>query len=176
MPFAKIDGRELHYTDYVPSSSSAGALTIVFVHGLGSTQNYYGPVLPYLSEYRCITFDNYGAGRSKYHSETYPDTSIEQIADDVLGIMEYLRVDKAVVVGYSMGGMVPTTIAASKKGAGKIISGICIGPVHPSPQVAQVFVQRVETVREGKSVPLKSPSERGATIDYTLRVANIIDM
>lgn len=151
MPFAKIEGRQLHYTDYASSSNSPTALAIVLVHGLGSTQNYYGPILPYLTDYRCITFDNYGAGRSKYLSDMHPDTSIEQIADDVLGLMDYLKVDKAVVVGYSMGGMVPTTIAASKKGAGRIISAICIGPVHPSPQVAEVFVQRVKTVTEGES-------------------------
>lgn len=151
MPFAKIDGKELHYTDYAPSSDPREALNIVFVHGLGSTQNYYAPILPYLTHHRCITFDNYGAGRSKYYSELYPDISIEQLAESVLGLMDHLKVEKAVVVGYSMGGMVPTTIAASKKGAGRIISGVCIGPVHPSPQVAEVFVQRVKTVTEGKS-------------------------
>ena len=153
MPFAKIDRRELHYTDHASSSGSNQALTLVLVHGLGSTQNYYGPILPYLTDYRCITFDNYGAGRSKYNSETHPDTSIEQIADDVLGLMDDLKVDKAVVVGYSMGGIVPTTIAASEKGSARIISGICIGPVNPSPQVAEVFQKRVKTVREGKCFP-----------------------
>jgi len=159
MPFAKIDGRDLHYTDYASSSGSAAALTIVFVHGLGSTQNYYGPILPYLTDYRCITFDNYGAGRSKYYSELHPDTSIEQIADDVLGLMDFLRVDKAVVVGYSMGGMVPTTIAASKKGASRIISAICVGPVHPSPQVAEIFTQRVKTVRDGECALSMFPAD-----------------
>lgn len=156
MPFAKINGKELHYTDSVSSSGSSTSLTIVFVHGLGSTQNYYGAILPYLTKYRCITFDNYGAGRSKYDSQTHPDTSIGQIADDVIGLMDYLEVMKAVIVGYSMGGMVPTTIAASEKGSGRIISGICIGPVHPSSQVAEVFKQRVKTVREGKSIYLTS--------------------
>lgn len=148
MPFAKIDGRQLHYTDYGPPVGSS--LAIIFVHGLGSTQNYYGPILPYLSQFRCVTFDNYAAGRSKYFSELYPETSIEQIARDVLGLLDILQIQKAIVVGYSMGGMVPTTIAASKMGADRIISGICIGPVHPSPQVAQVFVNRVKTVIEGK--------------------------
>lgn len=147
MPFAKVDGRQLHYTDYAPSSGSS--LAIVFVHGLGSTQNYYGPILPYLSQFRCVTFDNYAAGRSKYFSELYPETSIEQIAQDVLGLLDFLKIQTAIVVGYSMGGMVPTTIAASQNGAGRIVSGICIGPVHPSPQIAEVFMNRIKTVKEG---------------------------
>lgn len=146
MPFAKLGGRELHYTDHNPSSTS---VAIVFVHGLGSTQNYYGPILPCLSQYRCVTFDNYAAGRSKYYADLYPKTSIDQIAQDVLGLMDFLKIQKAIVVGYSMGGMVPTTIAASQNGADRIIAGICIGPVHPSPKVAEIFVKRVQTVKEG---------------------------
>lgn len=153
MPFAKIEGRELHYTDTPPSAAGA-ALPIVLVHGLGSTQNYYGPILPFLSNHRCIRFDNYGAGRSKYYNELYPETSIEQIAQDVIGLMDYLNIPQAVVVGYSMGGMVPTTIAASKKGKDRIVAGICIGPVHPTPEVAAIFTKRVQTVREGECLNL----------------------
>ncbi|KAK5069556.1 hypothetical protein LTR64_008237 [Lithohypha guttulata] len=149
MPFARIDGIEIHYTDTPPSSSNATSLTIVFVHGLGSTQNYYGPILPYLTRYRCVTFDNYGAGRSRYYSELHPDTSIEAIAGNVLGLMDHLAIDKAVVVGYSMGGMVPTTIASSNKGADRVIACVCIGPVHPSEQIAQIFSDRIKTVMEG---------------------------
>lgn len=151
MPFAKIEGRELHYTEHHPSSESHSSLSIIFVHGLGSTQNYYGPILPYLSSYHCIVFDNYGAGRSKYYADLYPETSIDGIAEDVLSFMDYLKIQKAIVVGYSMGGMVPTTFAASKKGRDRIISGVCIGPVHPSGGVAEIFKKRVVTVRDGKS-------------------------
>lgn len=152
MPFVNLEGRQLHYTDYPASSNPKTALPIILVHGLGSTQNYYGPILPYLSNFWCVTFDNYAAGRSKYFSELHPDTSIEQIGQDVLGLMDHLRIRKAVVVGYSMGGMVPTTIAASKKGSSRVIAAVCIGPVHPSPEVAQIFAQRVKTVRDGKSI------------------------
>lgn len=150
MPFAKIEGRELHYTDVAPQSNQASKLTIFFVHGLGSTQNFYGPILPYLSDYRCVTFDNYAAGRSKYYAELYPETSIDQIGLDVIGLMDHLQIEKAILVGYSMGGMVPTTVASSKKGIDRVIAGICIGPVHPSEQVAKIFSDRMRTVREGE--------------------------
>lgn len=152
MPFAKIEGRDLHYTDTAPTSKNASGLSIVFVHGLGSTQNFYGPILPYLTDYRCVTFDNYAAGRSKHlpASEVKLETSIEQIGADVIGIMDHLKIEKAILVGYSMGGMVPTTVASSQQGRDRVIAGICIGPVHPSPQVAKVFRDRVSTVQSGK--------------------------
>lgn len=153
MPFAKIDGRQLHYTAYAPSEAGSQTLTIVFVHGLGSTQNFYGPIIPYLSQYRCVTFDNYAAGRSKYYSELSPETSIERIAQDVLGLMDYLSIERAIVAGYSMGGMVPTTIAADEKGKSRILAGVLLGPVHPNDGIVKVMDGRVKSVSEGKHSP-----------------------
>jgi pimeloyl-ACP methyl ester carboxylesterase len=153
MPFAKIDGRQLHYTAYTPPDTNSQTLTIVFVHGLGSTQNFYGPIIPYLSQYRCVTFDNYAAGRSKYYSELSPETSIERIGQDVLGLMDHLSVEKAIVVGYSMGGMVPTTVAADKKGKPRVVAGILLGPVHPNEGIGKVMEGRVATVSEGMYLP-----------------------
>ncbi|KIX07298.1 uncharacterized protein Z518_01951 [Rhinocladiella mackenziei CBS 650.93] len=144
MPFANINGHSLHYTDIAPAGDKDSRLTLIFIHGLGSTQNYYFPIIPYLTSYRCIIFDNYGAGRSKYDGG---ETSITSIARDALGLLDHLQVPKAVVVGYSMGGMVPTYLASISPD--RVVAGICIGPVHPSESVANVFQQRIPTVRQG---------------------------
>jgi pimeloyl-ACP methyl ester carboxylesterase len=154
MPFADINGHSLHYTDIAPLGSSEAAHTIIFVHGLGSTQNYYFPIFPYLTSFRCILFDNYGAGRSKYDGK---ETSIPLIGKDVLGLLDHLKVQKAIVVGYSMGGMVPTFLASTSPD--RVVAGVCIGPVHPSEAVANVFKQRVPTVRKGELEP-KTPHPR----------------
>ncbi len=145
MPFADINGHSLHYTDIAPASNKEASLTLIFVHGLGSTQNFYFPIFPYLTSYRCIIFDNYGAGRSKYTGKA---TSIPLIAQDVLGLLDHLKVPKAVVVGYSMGGMVPTYLAANSPD--RVVAGICLGPAHPSESVANVFKQRISTVQTGE--------------------------
>ena len=146
MPFATVNGKKLNYAD-TQSAESVGAnqKTIVFVHGLGSTQNYYFPILPYLKDYRCIAMDTYGAGRSKFDGKEH---SIETIAKDVIGLLDLLKVDKAVVAGYSMGGMIPTQLAATAPD--RVEAGICIGPVNPSPAVAEVFKKRVPAVQEGR--------------------------
>jgi len=145
MPFMTVNGRKLNYADTHPSEEKGSTKkTIIFVHGLGSSQNYYFPILPYLTDYRCITLDTYGAGRSKFDGQKH---SIETIAKDVLGVLDTLKVDKAIIVGYSMGGMIPTQLAATA--SDRVLSGICIGPVNPSPAVAEVFKKRVPAVREG---------------------------
>jgi pimeloyl-ACP methyl ester carboxylesterase len=143
MPFIIVNGKRLHYADTKPEAPDA-TYTIIFVHGLGSTQNYFFPILPHLTDYRCITFDNYGAGRSKFDSQSH---SIETIGQDVLGILDHLKVPKAVVVGYSMGGMLPTYLAATVPE--RVVAAVCIGPVNPSPAVAEVFQKRIPAVREG---------------------------
>jgi pimeloyl-ACP methyl ester carboxylesterase len=143
MPFITVNGKRLHYADTKPEAPDA-TYTIIFVHGLGSTQNYFFPILPNLTDYRCITFDNYGAGRSKFDSQSH---SIETIGQDVLGILDHLKVSKAVVVGYSMGGMLPTYLAATVPE--RVVAAVCVGPVNPSPAVAEVFQKRIPAVREG---------------------------
>ena len=142
MPFATINNHSLHYTDIAPSNIPSPQ-TLILIHGLGSTQNYYFPIFPYLTSYRCIIFDNYGAGRSPYTPGT--ETSIPSIGKDVIGLLDHLNVDKAVVIGYSMGGMVPTHLASTSPS--RVIATVLIGPVHPSPSVAEVFKERVPKVQ-----------------------------
>lgn len=96
MPFVNLNGHSLHYTDLKPGNVEGLSLNMIFVHGLGSSQNYYYPILPYLTSFRCILFDNYGAGRSSYDGK---ESSVELIAKDLLGLLDYLEISKAVVVG-----------------------------------------------------------------------------
>ncbi len=146
MPFATVNGKKLNYADTQSAESTDSTKkTIFLVHGLGSTQNYYFPILPNLKDYRCIMMDTYGAGRSKFDGKEH---SIESIAKDVLGLLDHLKVEKAIVAGYSMGGMIPTQLAATAPE--RVEAGICIGPVNPSPAVAEVFKKRVPAVREGR--------------------------
>lgn len=154
MPFVTINNHTLHYTDVAPSSSPsedpsrsthAQQQTLLMIHGLGSTQNYFMSLLPYLSTHRVVVFDNYGAGRSSYTRDT--PTSIASIASDAIGLLDHLSISTAIIVGYSMGGMLPSQIAATTPE--RIRAGICIGPVHPSPSVAAIFASRVHTVRDG---------------------------
>lgn len=147
MPFITVNNHRLHYTDSNTTDISSSTPTLIFVHGLGSTQNYFYPIFYSIhGKYRCIAFDNYGAGRSKLDPND-ANTSIPSIAADVLALMDARSVEKAVVIGYSMGGMVPTYLAATSPD--RITAGICIGPVHPTSAVAEIFRKRIPLVQEG---------------------------
>ena len=105
MPFLQIGYKKIHYTDLKPEKDAREAF--IFIHGLGSSQNYYHAVAIGLHahNFRCITFDTTGAARSPY---TQVEQSIQSLSDDVVEILDALEVPKAVVVGHSMGGYVCT--------------------------------------------------------------------
>lgn len=112
MPFLHVGYKKIHYTDLKPENHPTRE-TFICTHGLGSSQDYYHAIALGLqsSGFRCITFDTTGAGRSPY---TYVEQSIESLADDVIGIMDKLEVDKAIVVGHSMGGYVSLDSTADR--------------------------------------------------------------
>jgi pimeloyl-ACP methyl ester carboxylesterase len=101
MPFVQIAYKRIHYADLKPEGNVGE--TFIFMHGLGSSQDYYHAVTQGLlaNGFRCIIFDNTGAGRSPY---TFVEQSVQSLGDDIIGILDALEVSKAVLVGHSMGG------------------------------------------------------------------------
>lgn len=145
MPFISVNNHQLHYTDSHPDGSPANGLTFFFIHGLGSSQNYYLPVTPFLtSKHRCIAADTYGSGRSAYTNQSI---SIASIADDVIGVLDALKISQAVVVGHSMGGLVVTLLGS--KHADRVKGVVAIGPTHPSETLTSVMQKRSQTAAEG---------------------------
>ena len=145
MPFLELTNKRIFYTDYQPPNSSARG-TIVLTHGLGSSQNYYGAVIPALVDagFRCIAYDTTGAGRSP---PPEAEQSIELLAGDVIGIMDALGVDKAIIAGHSMGAVVAANAAATEPN--RFAASLWIGPVSPDSSTGEFFSQRIRAVEQG---------------------------
>ncbi|KAF9885743.1 hypothetical protein FE257_012628 [Aspergillus nanangensis] len=158
MPLVAVNDHQIHYADTHPNGSPESGLTFVFIHGLGSSQNYYFPVLPHLTGHRCITMDTYGSARSTY---TGQPITIASIAADVVGVMDALKVPQAVVVGHSMGGLVVTLLGAQY--ADRIKGVVAIGPTHPSPILTSVMSKRSETVSAAGMEPMANTIPYQAT-------------
>ncbi|EPS30289.1 hypothetical protein PDE_05240 [Penicillium oxalicum 114-2] len=151
MPFIQAGRHSLHYADSHPSGPpTSSALTFILIHGLGSSQNYYFPIIPHLNpHHRCITIDTYGAARSPFTGDTI---SITSIAEDVIGVLDTLNVAKAVVVGHSMGGLVVIELGA--KFPDRVMGIVAIGPTHPSEKLGSIMNVRAETVLEAGMEPM----------------------
>lgn len=85
---------------------------VLCISGLGYSNWCWRETAEALSpQYRVITFDNRGAGRSDAPDAAY---SIDQFADDAAGVLEALGATPAHVVGHSMGGYIALTLAARR--------------------------------------------------------------
>lgn len=82
---------------------------LVLLHGgLGST-DMFAPIIPSLSNcHQVIAVDLQGHGRT---ADIERPLSIEALADDVAALLKYLGIERADIMGYSLGGGVALRIA-----------------------------------------------------------------
>lgn len=86
-----------------------GDQTIVLLHGFCGSHAYWEKIRPLLAEqYRVITPDLRGHGATDAPLGSY---TIEQMADDVAGLMETLGVESYTLLGHSMGGYIMLSLA-----------------------------------------------------------------
>jgi 3-oxoadipate enol-lactonase len=90
-------------TDYSVHGKAAG-LPVVFIHGFPFSQEMWRSQVAELSgDYHLITYDVRGHGKSEIGQGQY---TIEFFVDDLIGLLDHLRIEKAVIVGLSMGGYI----------------------------------------------------------------------
>jgi 3-oxoadipate enol-lactonase len=107
MPFTSVDGRTVHYDITGP----AEAPPVVFANSLGTNFHLWDPQLPALASwYRVIRYDMRGHGLSATGSRR--EYTIAELADDLTGLLDALDVERASVVGLSIGGVVAQRFAA----------------------------------------------------------------
>ena len=94
---ASVDGIDLHWT-----SAGNGAQAVIFVHGWTCDEtSWQGQVPPIGQKYRVITLDLPGHGKSG--SPRDGKFSMELFARAVEAVRREAKVEKAVLVGHSMG-------------------------------------------------------------------------
>jgi pimeloyl-ACP methyl ester carboxylesterase len=97
--FAPVNGIKVYYEVY------GEGRPIVLLHGAFYTIDMnWGQLIPELSKTRkVIAIEMQGHGHTPFSDRKL---SITSLASDVEGVMDYLKIDSADVVGYSMGGSV----------------------------------------------------------------------
>lgn len=106
MAFARVKNLTLNYK--VEGSAANSAL--VFVNSLGTDLRIWNDVVPYFAgRYSIIRYDKRGHGLSDSPAGPY---SIADHADDLAGVLAYLGVNTATIIGISVGGMISLDFAA----------------------------------------------------------------
>ena len=82
---------------------------IILSHSLGCTKAMWEPQIEALEKnFRVITYDTRGHGGSGSEGGEY---SLDLLADDAVGLLDFLSVKKVHWLGFSMGGMIGQTFA-----------------------------------------------------------------
>jgi len=97
MPTAKVNGIELYY------ESHGEGPAIVFAHGRGGNHvSWWRQVPVFRGQYRCITFDQRGWGKSTSDPKVGRRSAF---GEDLKQLLDHLEVPQAYLVSQSMGGL-----------------------------------------------------------------------
>lgn len=100
MPFVTSDdGAEIYYEVH-----GEGPATLAFASGfMGITDIWRAQIERFSAQYRCVAFDNRGAGRSE---KPFPRIAygVQRHADDLHAVLSDVGAGPVVIVGHSMGG------------------------------------------------------------------------
>ena len=103
MPTLSIGDAELYYED------AGGGEPLLLVPGLSGRGSFWAnQVTEFSRDFRVVIHDHRGTGRSTHSRIRY---SVEQMADDVLRLMDGLGIEAAHLVGHSTGGAIGQVIA-----------------------------------------------------------------
>ena len=103
MPVASVNGVNISYTE-----RGQGEPLILIMGYSGDRKGWIFQRRAFRERYRVVTFDNRGVGKTSKPDGAY---SMKMMADDTVGLMEHLGIEKAHILGVSMGGMIAQEIA-----------------------------------------------------------------
>ena len=138
MPTINANGVELFYELTGPED----APVVVFSTSVGATIEMWDPQVRALgNRFRLLRYDTRGHGRSQVIDRP---TSIEELADDLAGLLDALGIAKAHLVGLSLGGM--TGQALAMRHPDKLESLVLLATSAYLPP-AEAWTERAATVR-----------------------------
>ncbi|MEQ1579459.1 MAG: 3-oxoadipate enol-lactonase [Steroidobacteraceae bacterium] len=98
-----------HDGTHVRIDGPAGAPVVVLAHALATDLSFWDlQVAVWSRVFRVVRYDLRGHGQSQAPAGPY---GFEQMVDEVTGLLDYLKVDKAAFVGLSLGGMIGQALA-----------------------------------------------------------------
>ena len=114
---------------------------LVLLHAIGTSLRMWAPQVPELSrERRVISVDLRGHGRSPVPPGPY---AMDDLARDVVALLDQLEVERASICGLSLGAMVGVTMAAIAPERVDRLIAACVVAVPSAPSAWHDRAQRV---------------------------------
>jgi len=154
---ASVNGIEINYE----LSGKRGTSWLIFSHSLACSVRMWDPQVEAFKDRFCIlNYDMRGHGATSAPQGPY---SLEMLADDVLGLMKHLKIEKAIYCGLSIGGMIGQTLAL--KAPGSFSKMVLADTTHTQPPEAlKQWEDRISVAKtKGMAALVDSTMERWFT-------------
>ena len=169
MPYAERDGVSLYY-----ERAGSDDPELVFVPGWCCDHAFYAPQFEHFKRAHTVTaLALRGCGRSSSPPDGY---DIPSLADDVAWFCAEVGIERPVVVGHSLGGMIAIELGARHPSLARALVADDPGPVYPDELTSRVYQGFAEQLAgpTGEDVRRAWVSDLEPTVGDELR-AKIID-
>jgi 3-oxoadipate enol-lactonase len=147
MPTARLADVTLNYQ----IDGGEAAPPLLLSNSLGTSLEMWEPQMPALAgRFRVIRYDSRGHGRSTVSPGPY---TIEQVANDALGLLDVLAIPRAHFCGLSMGGMVGMWLGIH---APQRIDRLVLANTAAKIGTADMWNARIDAVRKGGMASIAS--------------------
>jgi len=156
----KANGIQMNYE----LSGKKNAPVVILSHSLGSGLVMWDPQIDSLKpHFKILRYDIRGHGRSDASAGPY---TLELLADDAIGLLDALGIDKFHWIGLSMGGMIGQSIALHHRNRLKSIALCDTGAVIAA-EAQPIWQERLYAVREkGVESQVEATMERWFTPSF----------
>jgi len=158
----------------------AGAPVVTLSHALATNLTLWEPQMPtLLRNYRVLRFDTRGHGRSYAPAGSY---TLDMLASDVIGLLDFLGIERTHFVGLSMGGMIGQVLAVKyHQRMEKLV--LCDTSPRVPPEMAPIWEERIRAAEDGGMPALVEETlERWLSVEFrtkqpglTGRIRNMIE-
>jgi len=128
---------------------------LILIHGFGSKKEIWKPqIIDFSKKYKTITFDLRGTGKTD--RPNYPYT-MELFADDIKGLMDYLKIESTHLIGRSLGGMIAQNFVLKYPQNVKKLVLIATNAVFDDESVVDLVINnRIKDIELLKKDPVKA--------------------
>jgi 3-oxoadipate enol-lactonase len=138
MPFAFHDGARIYW-----KLEGAVSPALVLLNSIGTDMGLWDAAMPYLlPHFRILRIDTRGHGASDAPAGDY---SLAMLAGDIRAVMDAAALDRAIVAGVSLGGMIAMELALTSPDRVAALALICTSATMD----AAAWADRIAIVRDG---------------------------
>ncbi len=145
MAFARVNGIVLHHQILGQHDGPS----LVFINSLGSDFRIWQAVVPtFTNRFRVVLYDKRGHGLSDAPPAPY---TIDDHTDDLLALLDHLKIEKAALVGLSVGGMIAQRMSVRVPDRVQTIALCCTAAKIGT---SELWAQRISAVENGGIEPI----------------------